>query len=66
MENFVFPDEIETKLMNIFMSHKIMWNRSKAVFLFTDICFFAHFSTKFFGVKMWDYQAVSSVIFTTC
>ena len=60
MENFVFPDEIKTKLMkmsklmNIFMSHKIMRNHSKAVLLFTDICFFAQLSLQLFGVKTWN------------
>ena len=28
----------------LLMSHRIMWNRSKAVFLFTDICLFAQLS----------------------
>ena len=60
MENFAFPDEILTKLMkmtrlmNIFMSRKIMQNRSKAVLLFTDICFFAQLSLQLFGVKTWN------------
>ena len=60
MENFVFPDEIltklmkMTKLMNIFMSRKIMQNRSKAALLFTDICFFAQLSFQLFGVKTWN------------
>ena len=60
MENFVFPDEILTKLMkmtrlmNIFMSRKIMQNRSKAALLFTDICFFEQLSFQLFGVKTWN------------
>ena len=71
MENFVFPDAIKTKLMkmskliNIFMSHKIMRNRSKAVLLFTDICFFAQLSLQLFGVKTWNCKVVRSVIFNS-
>ena len=55
MENFVFPDEMLDKIdEHFFMSHKIMRNRSKAVLLFTDVCFFAQLSLQLFGVKTWN------------
>ena len=46
MENFVFPDEIKTKLMKMSKLRNIFTSREneihcKLYFLFTDVCFLA-------------------------